>query len=231
MRLGLVLVPLWVRQGPVRRLSVRMVASFERDAMGSVEFVGSFRTIADMPKDHRLPEVAFFGRSNVGKSSALNCLTGRHKKKLARVSKTPGCTTALNLYTVGKSCAIVDLPGYGYAKRGQELQQAWGRAITDYVEQRTQLRAMVVFLDPRHGPTDADANLLAWLREFGVDEEDILPVATKVDLLKPGEVAKKLQELEEAYAVSSIIHFSSQSHAGRAEVWRAIEQRCRGDGR
>jgi GTP-binding protein len=198
-------------------------ASFEREAE-RVQFVGSFNQWDGMPKT-RVPEIALFGRSNVGKSSALNCLSGRKRTKVARVSKTPGCTTALNLYRVGSVCTICDLPGYGFAKRGQEMQEQWGRAISDYVAEREQLRVMVVFIDPRHGPKENDANFFAWLHGFKIKDAALITVATKVDTLKPNEVNDRLLELQDAYRIPGMpIPFSSVKGTGRTQLWRAIEQ-------
>ncbi|KAG8470145.1 hypothetical protein KFE25_008566 [Diacronema lutheri] len=196
--------------------------TFER-AAERIEFVGSFSNWTSMPAS-RLPEIALFGRSNVGKSSALNCLAGRSRTKVARVSKTPGCTTAINLYRAGNVCTVCDLPGYGFAKRGKELQEEWGRAISDYVAEREQLRVMVAFVDPRHGPKDNDANFFAWLRDFKIKDARLITVATKVDALKPNEVEGRLLELQAAYGLREMpLPFSSVTGAGRSQLWRAIE--------
>lgn len=186
------------------------------------EFVGSFNDWRKMPNSPA-PEIALFGRSNVGKSSALNCLIGR-RKKIARVSKTPGCTTALNLYRVGSVCTICDLPGYGYAKRGAELQAEWARSISKYVAERPELRACVVFLDPRHGPKDSDANFFEWLRSLEVPEDRLIAVATKVDTMPPARVDAALDELAAAYGLlERPIAFSSSTGAGRDQLWRTME--------
>lgn len=215
--------PLLRNPGGVRCLAGAQ--TFEREAE-RIEFLGSFSSWTDMPKS-RLPEVAFFGRSNVGKSSALNCLAGRSRTKVARVSKTPGCTTAINLYRVGNACTICDLPGYGFAKRGKELQEEWGRAISDYVAEREQLCVMVAFIDPRHGPKENDANFFDWLRSFRIKAEDaaLVTVATKVDTLKPAEIEDRLLELQMAYRLSEMpLPFSSNTGLGRSQLWRAIEE-------
>jgi GTP-binding protein len=207
--------------------AIRMATAktFEREAVDT-EFVGSFVDWSAMPNT-RPPEVAFFGRSNVGKSSALNCLAGRTSAKVARVSKTPGCTTALNLYRIGKVCTICDLPGYGFAKRGQEQKEGWGRAISEYVAERDQLRVLVVFLDPRHGPKENDANFFEWLRGFKVKDCGLVTVATKCDTLKPSEIEGNLRELQEAYGLIDMpIPFSSTKGTGKTQVWRAIQEQA-----
>lgn len=202
--------------------------SFEREAE-RIEFVGSYTSWTAMPKS-RQPEVALFGRSNVGKSSALNCLAGRSRKKVARVSKTPGCTASINLFRMGNVCTICDLPGYGFAKRGKEMQEEWGRAISDYVAEREQLCVMVAFIDPRHGPKENDANFFSWLRSFRIAGEDaqLITVATKVDTLKPSEVEDRLLELQAAYELREMpLPFSSTDGLGRSQLWRAIEERAK----
>lgn len=204
-------------------------ASYEREAERGVEFVGSYQTCASMPAT-RLPEVAFFGRSNVGKSSALNCLAGRSRTKVARVSKTPGCTAALNLYQVGSACTVCDLPGYGFAQRGQALQEQWGETISEYVADREQLRVLVVFVDPRHGPKENDANFFDWLDGFKIKDAGVVTVATKVDTLKPAELNDHLLELQQAYGLSTApIAFSATKGTGRSELWREIERVARSD--
>lgn len=133
-----------------------------------VDFVGSFVRVQDMPAT-RLPEITLAGRSNVGKSSALNTLAGRTKKKIAVVSKTPGRTRMINLFRVGKACTITDLPGYGYAKVSKEMQDDWRKQIEGYLRRRSELRLAILFVDAQRDPQEADAQLLDFLEAEQVE--------------------------------------------------------------
>lgn len=123
-----------------------------------LQFLGSFVQPQDLPRSH-LPEICLAGRSNVGKSSALNALSGR-RKKVAVVSKSPGRTRALNVFQVGKVCNLIDLPGYGFAKVSREMQDDWRRNIEAYLKKREQLRLALLFVDSQREPQEADAQVL-----------------------------------------------------------------------
>ncbi|MBF0137865.1 MAG: YihA family ribosome biogenesis GTP-binding protein [Magnetococcales bacterium] len=141
------------------------------------EFVVGAVQAAQFPADN-LPEIAFVGRSNVGKSTLLNRLVGRHK--LARVSRTPGCTREINFFRVQEKWWFVDLPGYGYAQVPRQRRGGWQHTIGAYLEARREVRAVVVLLDARRGMTDLDRNMLTWLQELGIAWQ---PVVTKMDKL------------------------------------------------
>lgn len=168
-----------------------------------------------------LPEIAFAGRSNVGKSSLLNRLLNR--RHLAGTSKTPGKTRTLNYYRVNGSLHFVDLPGYGYAKRGQRERRQWAELINGYLGTRTSLRGIVHLMDARHDPTARDMQLAAWLIQFG---RPFLLVATKVDKL-PGSRRKsrldRTRDLLSGVGEYDLVPFSAVSGLGRHAVWRWIQ--------
>jgi GTP-binding protein len=167
-----------------------------------------------------LPEIAFAGRSNVGKSSLLNRLLNR--RKLANTSKTPGKTRTLNYYLVNETLHFVDLPGYGYAKRGQQERRQWADLINRYLETRTSLRGILHLMDARHDPTAHDVELAVWLLQFG---RPFLVVATKADKL-PGSRQKsrldRTRNLLSQLGEFDFVSFSAVSGQGRQAVWRWI---------
>ena len=208
---------------PVACLSV---ASFQvtADKVG-IDFVGSYKAPQDMPAANgKVPEICLAGRSNVGKSSALNCLSGR-KKKIAVVSKTPGRTRMINLFRVGKACTVVDLPGYGFAKVSVQMQEQWRSQITSYLRRRTSLKLAVLFVDAQRDPMEQDAQLLDFLEQT---ELPTLVVATKTDKLSAPELEKSLQRLHESLALpdGQPLPLSSKTGEGRREIWRAITDIC-----
>src|SRR5690349_12260462 len=152
----------------------------------SAQFVSSVAELRQLPPGDR-PELAFAGRSNVGKSSAINALTGR--KRLARISKTPGRTQTLNLYSLGETARLVDLPGYGYARVPQALRARWEALVGGYLHTRASLIAVVVVMDARHPLTALDARLLEWLGPVRV-----LLLLSKCDKLSRREQAASLEE-------------------------------------
>lgn len=167
-----------------------------------------------------LPEVAFAGRSNVGKSSAINKLLGTHKA--ARVSSTPGRTQAVNLFEVERRLVLADLPGYGYAKVPEAIQSGWKGLIEGYLADRSTLRLAVLLLDPRRDPQEMDATLLWGLREARIP---ILVLATKVDKLKRSKVAHQVRQLRTAYGLSpdECVPFSSLDGTGVEKTWSVID--------
>lgn len=191
-----------------------------RQQVGAVEFAGSFPGVVPVLGP---PEVAFAGRSNVGKSSALNCLLNR--KNLARTSATPGRTQAVNLFKVGEACVFVDLPGYGYAKVPDGVREAWKPMIEGYLSDRDPLRLVVVLVDIRRDPQEADGQLLYALTEARIPS---LVVATKTDKLSKQQVQKQLAVLRREWRLGpgQLLGLSSVTGAGRDEIWDAIEAAC-----
>jgi GTP-binding protein len=189
-----------------------------------VQFVGGFVKPQDLPKLN-LPEICLAGRSNVGKSSALNTLSGR-RKKVAVVSKSPGRTRMLNAFRVGSVCTLVDLPGYGYAKVSQQMQDDWRRSIELYLKKREQLRLAILFVDAQREPQEADAQLLEFLEYY---ELATLVVGTKVDKLSSAQRDRSLGVLREQLELpeDQPIGFSSTTGVGKAEVWKYIERACK----
>jgi GTP-binding protein len=161
--------------------------------------------------------VAFAGRSNVGKSSLLNVLFG---KTLAAVSKAPGKTRTINYYLVDNRCFFVDLPGYGYARAGRGAREAWGKRITEYLEQEDRLRLVVGLIDPRVPTSPLDKDLVGFAREAG---RPLVLVMTKTDRLGRGELARAAERLARELGTDTApLSFSAQTGAGRKDVLVAI---------
>jgi GTP-binding protein len=171
-----------------------------------------------------LPEVAFLGRSNVGKSSVINTLVDA---KLARTSSTPGRTRSINFFEVrwpGKpqpEVVFADLPGYGYAKLSREISQEWPKFIEPYLNQRPTLALCLALVDVNVPPQERDRQLLDFLNASG---RDFLLIATKSDRLSNNQLRNALKALAEAYPTASVIPFSAKTRAGRDEVWSKIRQ-------
>jgi GTP-binding protein len=176
----------------------------------------SFEKYNQIPLDE-CSEVVFAGRSNAGKSSAINALT--NQKKLAHVSKLPGRTRLLNFFSVGNDQFIVDLPGYGYAKVPEEVRNAWGRELTRYLGERHQIRGLFAVMDSRHAPTILDEQLVEW---FGTTEKPIHVLLTKSDKLTRNEANKKLKMVSDIlcsrYSRLSVQLFSSSNKTGVDEA-------------
>lgn len=191
-----------------------------REAVGQIEFVGSFT--GDLP-DLGLPEVAFAGRSNVGKSSALNRLTNR--KALARVSRTPGRTQAINLFRIGDAVVFADLPGYGYARVPDAVRDAWKPLVEAYLSGRDALRLVVVLVDVRRDAQETDGQLVYALVESRIP---FVVVATKADKLSKQQLRKRLGALRSELRLpeGQPIAFSAETGQGRDAVWDAIEAAC-----
>jgi GTP-binding protein len=174
------------------------------------------------PRDPR-PEVALSGRSNVGKSSLINTLLGR--KSLARVSSSPGKTITINYYDIDKKLYLVDLPGYGYAKRSQESKKGWSTLTEDYFVKNPSsdaIKLVIQLIDIRTGPTDDDIMMINFLID---NEVDFVVVATKTDKLSRSQLNTALEELNKEYFEGTgieIIPFSSVSRAGKDELWKKI---------
>jgi GTP-binding protein len=186
----------------------------------SLEFVGGMATVSGWRPPAELPEVAFAGRSNVGKSSLLNRLV--HRKKFARVSNTPGRTREVNFFKVNGSFLLVDLPGYGYARVSKERRAEWRPLIESYLRSTNQLRGVVQLLDSRHDPTADDLQMLDYLGELGVPT---IIVLTKIDKLTPKERQRRRTEIVGSIGLDDdqIIDFSATTGEGRNELAEAVE--------
>lgn len=186
----------------------------------SAEFSTSAAAVSQCP-DVLGPEIAFVGRSNVGKSSLINRLANR--RKLARTSSEPGKTRTLNFYRFNDGFYLVDLPGYGYARVAKTVKEGWGPLIEGYLERRESLRLAIHVLDIRHAPSREDRLMRDWLFHHGIP---YVGVATKTDKIKKGDLQGRLRNIREVLGLSpetDLIPFSAQTSAGADAVWRAIE--------
>ncbi|MDH3348344.1 MAG: ribosome biogenesis GTP-binding protein YihA/YsxC [Desulfobulbaceae bacterium] len=176
----------------------------------TVEFVTSVYSLKQLPESE-LPEIAFAGRSNVGKSSLINKLVNR--RNLVKTSSKPGKTQSINLFQVGESFTLVDLPGYGFARVGKDMQNSWQKLITGYLEKRENLICVVVIIDIRHELKAYDRDLIDWLRQQG---RTFLPVYTKADKLSGNKLTKQAAMLDAALSLrpAERIIFSSKTGKG-----------------
>jgi GTP-binding protein len=178
---------------------------------------------AHYPSDRR-PEVAFVGRSNVGKSTLLNTLLG--KKGLAKTSGTPGKTQTVNFFDINGKLYFVDLPGYGYAKVPKAMKQRWNRVMYEYLEKRETLRLVAALVDARHVPSEKDLHMLSLLEEAQVPT---LIVATKIDKLKASERKSHLDAIRRGLQLDHdalVLPFSGVSREGVKELWSIIDEAC-----
>jgi GTP-binding protein len=187
----------------------------------NVEFIGGMAEKHGWRPESALPEVAFAGRSNVGKSSLLNTLVRR--KSFARVSRTPGRTREINFFRINNGFVLVDLPGYGYARISKERKAAWKPLMESYLRRTTQLRGIVLLLDIRREPSDDDRDMLDFLAEM---EVPTLIALTKTDKLNKSAARQRAKEIAADLVLEAeqIIPFSSQSGEGRVELLEAILQ-------
>lgn len=180
-------------------------ATFEKSAVSKEQY----------PKSEML-EFAFAGRSNVGKSSMINKVLNR--KSLARVSGTPGKTITINFYNIDNKIYLVDLPGYGYAKRSKEEVAKWGSMMEDYLATREQLIQTVLLVDSRHKPTAQDIQMAEWIRHY---HERLVVVATKMDKLKKSEVDERLDDISDTLELTEddiLIPFTTNTDEGKELV-------------
>ncbi|MBA3353773.1 MAG: YihA family ribosome biogenesis GTP-binding protein [Blastocatellia bacterium] len=182
----------------------------------SAEFVKSAFESAHWPTD-RIPEIAFLGRSNVGKSSLLNSLL--HRKGLARTSNTPGRTQSINFFLINSEFYFADLPGYGFAKVSKTMRSDWGRMAEDYLSERGTLSLCIQLVDSRHEPSKLDLQLHEWLV---FNEKKHVVVATKSDKLSSNELGKQLRLIKKEMPGSKVIEYSSRTGKGRDAVWSEI---------
>lgn len=170
---------------------------------------------------NRLVEIAFAGRSNVGKSSLINALMNR--KSYARTSQQPGKTQTINFYNINDALYFVDLPGYGYAKVSKSTLEQWGKMIDGYLENSKVLRLVFLLVDIRHKPNQNDKQMYDWCVHYGFNP---VIVATKEDKVKRSQKAKLVKEIKEALCVvegTPVIPFSAVSKNGREEIWEYID--------
>lgn len=172
--------------------------------------------------DNNIPEVAFVGRSNVGKSSLINAMLNR--RGLARVAATPGKTREINFYNIDDVLYFVDLPGYGYAKVSKTVKEGWGEIIETYLNTREQLKLVVMLVDIRHSPTNYDRMMHEWLLNKGVS---YVIVGTKIDKIPRQKLKERLSDIRKVLMLSEdirIIPFSSETKQGRDELWEIINE-------
>lgn len=172
--------------------------------------------------ENTLPEIAFAGKSNVGKSSLINALMNR--KSLARTSAQPGKTQTINFYNINKELYFVDLPGYGYAKVSQEVKEKWGKMIENYLHKSKQLKAVYLLIDIRHKPSENDINMYEWILNNGYEP---IIIATKLDKINRSQKDKQIKLIRTTLNVvpgTAIIPFSATTKAGREEIYENIDK-------
>lgn len=185
----------------------------------TVKFVKSATQPTHYPEGN-VPEVAFVGRSNVGKSSLLNTLVNR--KNIAKTSSTPGKTRLINFYMINDRLSFVDLPGYGFAKVPQSVKREWGPMIETYLKERKNLRLVVVILDMRRDPSEDDLSLVGWLFSYN---RPILFILTKADKLSKNQAFVRVRKIRESLGADNnveMIPFSAKTGVGKETIWRKL---------
>lgn len=171
--------------------------------------------------DNQFPEIAFAGKSNVGKSSLINALMNR--KSYARTSAKPGKTQTINFYNINDAMYLVDLPGYGYAKVSEQEKAKWGQLIERYLHSSKQLKAVFLLIDIRHDPSANDKLMYDWIVSQGFNP---IIIATKLDKIKRSQVAKQVKAVKTGLNLvpgTVVIPFSSETKQGRDEIWELVE--------
>ncbi len=172
--------------------------------------------------DNSLPEVAFAGKSNVGKSSLINALMNR--KSLARTSSQPGKTQTINYYRINDDLYLVDLPGYGFAKVPESEKKKWGVMVESYLQKSKMLRAVFLLVDIRHAPGENDKMMYDWIMQHGYDP---IIICTKLDKIKRSQKEKQLKLIRETLSVKSgtkVFAFSAETKQGREEIWEEMDR-------
>ncbi len=172
--------------------------------------------------DNILPEVAFAGKSNVGKSSLINALMNR--KSYARTSQQPGKTQTINFYNINNCMYYVDLPGYGFAKVSKEVQEKWGKMIENYLHSSKVLKAVFLLIDIRHEPSSNDVNMYQWI--LGQGYQPVI-IATKLDKINRSQIQKNVKVIKQKLGCvknTVVIPFSAETKQGREEIWTLIEE-------
>ena len=178
--------------------------------------------VTSMLPDNKLPEVAFAGKSNVGKSSLINALMMR--KSLARTSAQPGKTQTINFYNINKEIYLVDLPGYGYAKASEKEREAWGQMIERYLNTSEKLKAVFLLIDIRHAPSANDKQMFEWMAYVGYDP---IVIATKLDKIKRSQIDKQIKIIRQGLGADKetiIVPFSAETKQGRDIIWDFMDQ-------
>ena len=189
----------------------------------SAKFARATTAAESFPGDGRA-EVAFIGRSNVGKSSLINSLLG--VKGLARTSNTPGRTQSINFFLINESFYFVDLPGYGYARVSKSTRQSWRHLIENYLADRPQIVLSVLIVDARHEPSPLDLQMQSWLRHFGLPS---VVVSTKIDKLSGNEQRKMRERMGKVHGPDRIIPYSAVTRDGTRELWEVIQMSLKGE--
>ena len=174
-----------------------------------------------------LPEFAFAGKSNVGKSSLINAIMNR--KSYARTSSQPGKTQTINFYNINEEFYLVDLPGYGYAKVSQETKAKWGKMIEKYLQRSQQLKAVFLLIDIRHDPSANDRDMYEWIVHNGFEP---IIIATKLDKIKRSQVQKNVKAIKEGLKLrpgTVVIPFSAETKQGRDEIWELMDSYVLGE--
>lgn len=177
--------------------------------------------ITSVLPDNSLPEIAFAGKSNVGKSSLINALMNR--KSYARISATPGKTQTINFYNINEELYLVDLPGYGYAKVSEKEKKEWGRLVERYLHGSKKLKAVFLLIDIRHEPSANDRVMYEWIVSKGYQP---VIIATKLDKIKRSQKEKQLKAVRQGLRLppgTSVIPFSSVTKQGKDEIWELVE--------
>lgn len=184
-----------------------------------VSFVKSAFRVEQFPAPDK-PEIAFVGRSNVGKSSLINTLMNR--RALAQISSKPGKTRSINFYSIKNNMYFADLPGYGYASVALEIRSKWKNLVEEYLKNRLSLKAVVIIIDIRRGLQENDVNLITWLKEVQLK---VIIVITKIDKLSKTETARQLKKVSSSLSAENMhqfIKFSSKTGEGKEELWSRI---------